>query len=171
MRRPPRSLSRSTRGRLDPDQVADAGAIRRSALVQLSRRDFASPELVEKLMGQGYDDAAVRAVVEDLAAERLIDDQRYAANYVSWHANRGQGPVRIRQDLVAAGLPGELVAQALEAGPDFSALCRQTRARRFGAELPQEWKERARQARFLQYRGFSADHIRSAFGPDFDPEE
>jgi recombination protein RecA len=68
-------------------------------------------------------------------------------------------------------LPAELIAGALEAGPDFAALCRQVRTRRFGADLPAEWKERARQARFLQYRGFSSDHIRSAFGPDFDPEE
>ena len=63
------------------------------------------------------------------------------------------------------------IAEALQAGPDFAALCRDVRRRRFGAELPAEWKERARQSRFLQYRGFSSDHIRSAFGPDFDPEE
>jgi regulatory protein len=171
MRRPPRSLSRSRRGGLDPDQAADAGAIRRSALVLLSRRDFASPELVEKLTGQGYAGDPVREVVADLAAERLLDDVRYAANYVAWHASRGQGPMRIRQDLLAAGLPAAMVAEALDSGPDFAAICRQTRERRFGAELPAEWKERARQARFLQYRGFSSDHIRSAFGPDFDPEE
>ena len=171
MRRPPRSLSRSRRGGLEPDQAADAGAIRRAALVLLSRRDFASPELVSKLTDQGYEAVAVGEVVADLGAERLLDDGRYAANYVAWHASRGQGPMRIRQDLLAMGLPGELVAEALASGPDFAALCRETRSRRFGAELPAEWKERARQARFLQYRGFSSDHIRSAFGPDFDPEE
>ncbi len=171
MRRPPRSLSRSRRGRPDPDQAADAGAIRRAALGLLSRRDYASPELAGKLTGQGYAADPVREVVAELVAERLLDDERYAANYVAWHASRGQGPVRIRQDLLAAGLPGEQVAQALDSGPDFAALCRETRARRFGAELPADWKERARQARFLQYRGFSSDHIRSAFGPDFDPEE
>jgi regulatory protein len=171
MRRPPRSLSRSTRGRLDPDQAADAGAIRRAALVQLSRRDFASSELVEKLTSQGYAAGPVAETVAALADERLLDDARYAANYVAWHAGRGQGPMRIRQDLLAAGLPSELIAQALDSGPDFAALCREARVRRFGAELPAEWKERARQARFLQYRGFSSDHIRSAFGPDFDPEE
>jgi regulatory protein len=171
MRRPPRSLSRSSRGRLDPDQAADTGAIRRAALVQLSRRDFATPELAGKLTGQGYAAEPVAEVVASLAEERMLDDARYAANYVAWHAGRGQGPLRIRQDLLSAGLPPELVAQALASGPDFAALCREARARRFGSELPSDWKERARQARFLQYRGFSSDHIRSAFGPDFDPEE
>ena len=171
MRRPPRSLSRSRRAGLDPAEAADAGAIRGSARVLPSRRDFATPELVDKLTGQGYVAERVAEVVAELAGERLLDDTRYATNYVSWHANRGQGPVRIRQDLLGMGLPGELVTEALESGPDFAAACRQARERRFGAELPADWKERARQARFLQYRGFSSDHIRSAFGPDFDPEE
>ena len=38
---------------------------------------------------------------------------------------------------------------------------RAARARKFGPELPKDWKERSRQARFLQYRGFSTDHIRA----------
>jgi regulatory protein len=42
--------------------------------------------------------------------------------------------------------------------------------RRFGAEVPQDWPERARQSRFLQYRGFSNDHIASALdGSGADP--
>ena len=42
--------------------------------------------------------------------------------------------------------------------------------RRFGADLPDTWPEKAKQARFLQYRGFSGDQIRAALGPDFDPD-
>jgi regulatory protein len=166
MRRPPRS-----RAKVDPDKTMDVGAIRRAALQLMSRRDFASTELAAKLTAQGYAADPVADAVLEFTEERLLDDARYVANFVAWHAGRGHGPARIRQDLAAAGLPGELIAAALEAGPDFAALCRQVRVRRFGADPPAEWKEKARQARFLQYRGFSSDHIRSAFGPDFDPEE
>ena len=45
---------------------------------------------------------------------------------------------------------------------------REARIRRFGPEVPLERAQKVRQARFLQYRGFSSDHIRSALGPDFD---
>jgi regulatory protein len=166
MRRPPRS-----RSKVDPDKAQDVGAIRRAALLLMSRRDYASTELANKLGSQGYAADPVADAILELVEERLVDDQRYVTNFVAWHSGRGHGPARIRQDLAATGLPGDLIAGALEAGPDFAALCRQVRTRRFGAELPAEWKERARQARFLQYRGFSSDHIRSAFGPDFDPEE
>ena len=50
---------------------------------------------------------------------------------------------------------------AKDDGPDFVSLARAARARKFGSELPKDWKERSRQARFLQYRGFSTDHIRA----------
>ena len=166
MRRPPRS-----RAKVDPDKAEDVGAIRRAALLLMSRRDFASTELAAKLTAQGYSADPVADAVLELTEERLLDDARYVTNFVAWHSGRGHGPARIRQDLAATGLSTELIAGAIEAGPDFAALCRQVRTRRFGADLPAEWKEKARQARFLQYRGFSSDHIRSAFGPDFDPEE
>jgi regulatory protein len=42
------------------------------------------------------------------------------------------------------------------------------RRAKFGLQIPTSWVQRARQARFLQYRGFSSDHIRSATGADPD---
>ena len=78
---------------------------------------------------------------------------------------RGQGPARIRQELERSGLGSEAIQttmdKAKDDGPDFVSLARAARARKFGPELPKDWKERARQARFLQYRGFSTDHIRA----------
>ena len=44
---------------------------------------------------------------------------------------------------------------------DFVKLARDARIRKFGATIPKDRKERAKQARFLQYRGFSTDHIRA----------
>ena len=78
--------------------------------------------------------------------------------------------MRIRQELAAAGIPGALIDDALADGPDFVAICRELRVRRFGAEPPASWAEKGRQARFLQYRGFSSDHIRLAMGHDPDTD-
>ncbi|HXN10678.1 MAG TPA: regulatory protein RecX, partial [Steroidobacteraceae bacterium] len=96
-----------------------------------------------------------------------LDDERYAAQYVSYHAARGHGPRRIERDLEAEGLGEELVAAALATIGDWFALARELRIRRFGLAAPVSWHEKGRQARFLLYRGFSNDHIRSALGPDF----
>jgi regulatory protein len=142
-----------------------------AAMALLGRRDYASPELAARLVNDGFDPAEVGSAVVELAERRLIDDSRYVDNFIRSHSGRGHGPVRIRRDLLALGLPGDLIDGGLRSGPDFDALCRDIRRRRFGAEPPGAWKEKARQARFLQYRGFSSDHIRSALGADPDLEE
>ena len=111
------------------------------------------------------------AVIAELTAERILDDARFASQYVAYHAQRGQGPRRIAMDLGARGVAPALIEAALAAGPDWAALAREVRTRRFGLTPPESWAEKAKQGRFLQYRGFSSDHIRSALGPDFESED
>jgi regulatory protein len=153
---------------VDAERRADPGAVRAAAVTLLARRDFAHRELHDKLTSRGFDAAIVTAVLAELSGERLLDDERYAQNYVSFHARRGQGPVRIAADLRQHGLSGESIDAALASGPDWHALARSARVARFGPKAPGSWPEKARQARFLQYRGFSSDHIRTATGADPD---
>ncbi|MBX5461695.1 MAG: regulatory protein RecX [Steroidobacteraceae bacterium] len=156
---------------LDPSHAADPERVRLAAVTLLARRDYASGELRQKLEGQGYEAGAVSAALADLVASKIVDDARFAENYVTSHAARGHGPVRIAADLRALNLPAELIDAALAAGPDWRARAREVRIRRFGLEEPVTWAQKARQGRFLQYRGFSSDHIRAALGADFDPDE
>lgn len=158
---------RSTR-QVDEHRAADPAAARAGALALLARREYASGELAEALTRKGYDAATVAGVVAEMAGERLLDDTRYAESLVRMLAGRGQGPSRIRQELQQADLTSDQVAAALESGPDWHELAREVRRRKFGAERPADWPERARQMRFLQYRGFSKDHIVSALGSSGD---
>jgi len=148
----------------------DPEAARMTAVALLARRDFASGELRQKLGSQGYDATVAAAVVAELIEERALDDARYAENYVAYHAGRGQGPVRIGADLRSLGVPGTVIEAALSTGPDWRQLARTVRTRKFGDEPPAEWTEKTRQARFLQYRGFSSDHIRAATAAEPDPD-
>jgi regulatory protein len=154
------------RKRLDPDAAADPEAARAVAIAWLARRDFASGELRRRLEGRGFEAGAIAAALAALMEERALDDARFAQSYVTHHAGRGQGPVRIGADLAALGLTPVDVDTALAAGPEWGALAREVRARKFGAQTPVTWAEKGRQARFLQYRGFSSDHIRLALGSD-----
>jgi len=146
----------------------DAAAAELVAVALLARRDFASGELSSKLRERGFDPAVVQDLIERLRARRLLNDERYAGHFVQYHSTRGQGPVRIRRDLEAVGVDSALIDAALESVADWAALARDVRRRRFGPKAPQVWREKGRQARFLQYRGFSNDHIRTALGPDFE---
>jgi regulatory protein len=152
------------------DSGDDQSAIAAAAIALLARRDFSSGELARRLCERGYETSAVQAALADLSERRYFDDARYAANFVTSKAQRGHGPARIRQELAQQGLAAEEIDPALHNGADWPALARQVRVRKFGEAAPDGWAERSRQARFLQYRGFSVDHIRSALGPDVDPD-
>jgi len=160
-------LRRSSRLRA-AERPSDSAAVRAAAEALLARRDFARGELSARLCSRGFEPGAVEAVMVELAADGILDDQRFAQNYVSWHAARGQGPIRIAAQLRSRGLPEGLIDAALASGPDWPALARRARTARFGPQPPASWADRARQARFLQYRGFSSDHIRAATGADAD---
>ena len=142
--------------------------VRLTALRLLARRGFATAELRERLAAKGFAAADIEASVAELSAMKALDDARYAENYVAYHAGRGEGPLRIGAQLRRLGVTDGLIETALAQGPDWRALARKVRHGRFGAKTPADWPEKARQARFLQYRGFSADHIRAATGADPD---
>ncbi len=147
---------------------ADPVAARSVVIGLLARRDFASGELRQRLERKGFPSEVIETTLAELSEERALDDARYAANYVSYSAARGQGPLRIAAELQAVELPAALIEAALAGGPDWRALAADVRRRKFGSGPPAGWPEKARQARFLQYRGFSADHIRLALGADSD---
>ncbi len=150
----------------------DATAARLAALKLLNRRDYCAAELSARLVERGASADTAAAVVQALGGERLVDDERYAGHYVDWHAGRGQGPVRIAHDLERLGVPVAIVERAVDArSTAWRERCLRVRHRRFGAAVPREWKERARQARFLQQRGFSADLVRAALGNDIGLDE
>jgi regulatory protein len=161
---------RTTPESVDKDGLHDAVSVRAAAVALLARRDLATAKLRELLERRGCDQGVVPRVLAELTDEGIVNDARFAQNRVAYQAGRGQGPERIRAQLRALGLPATIIEQALQADLDWHALARDTRRRKFGNELPQSWALKARQARFLQYRGFSADHIRSALGPDLDPD-
>jgi len=151
---------------------ADERTVRTAALALLAGRDFGRAELARRLERRGYPAAVVAAVVEGLVAERLLSETRFVEQFIRQHAGRGHGPARIRAELRERGVPEEEIEAGLDAAAeDWVALARDARRRRFGLSPPGDYAERARQARFLQYRGFSHEQIRAALGPgeDTDP--
>ena len=148
---------------------ADERTVRTAALALLAGRDFSRRELTARLLRKGHDARQVEAVIEGLVREHLLREERYAEQFVTQHAGRGQGPVRIRMELREKGVDGEAIEKAIdEADADWVAAAREARRRKFGAAPPADYRERAKQARFLQYRGFSSTQIRAALGPGDD---
>ena len=150
---------------------ADERTVRTAALALLAGRDFGRAELAARLERRGYPADVIAAVVVALVAERLLSEQRFTGQFVRQRAARGHGPVRIRMELRGRGVADADIDEALDSSAeDWSAIAREARRKHFGAAGPADWHERARQGRFLQYRGFSAEQIRAALGPGDDTE-
>ena len=141
----------------------DAIEARKKAMDLLARREHARGELERKLAAAGFDVDLVADVLQRLTEEGLQSDRRFVEAFVQSRINQGKGPLRIRADLGQRGIAAGLVAEVLEeAGEDWRALARKTREKKFGQTQPVEFRDKARQMRFLQYRGFEPDQIQAA---------
>ena len=124
-----------------------------------------------RLKRKGYPADHIGTVLDQLAAAKLLSEARFVEQFIRQHAARGHGPIRIRLELSQRGVDAEVIEEALAAsGEDWLASAREARRRKFGASLPGDFRQRAKQARFLQYRGFSAEQVRAALGPGNDTD-
>ncbi len=147
--------------RVDPGKAKTAA--RHTAIGLLSRREHAQSEIRRKLHERGFDEEVALEVVDDLTRKRLISDDRFAEMFIRSRAARGQGPVRLRGELRQLQVPAELIEQHLnDAQVDWTRLAVGIRQRKFGGKAASNMSERAKQVRFLQYRGFTTDQIRVA---------
>lgn len=144
---------------------ATLGNLKRSALGWLGRREFSRHGMQQRLYRRfpsaEVDD--VEEVLQWLEAQRYLDDERFGAMLIRYRVGRGQGPMRVRQALQAEKITAELIEQLLaEADIDWFAQAVDVHQRRFAYKFATEAKEKARQLRFLQYRGFTAEQCYAA---------
>lgn len=160
--------------RSKPDEAAadtDPAACSRTALELLARREHSRRELTRKLGARGFSDDVIAAVLDELERSGALADARFTDSFVRSRVAKGQGPQRIRAELAQRGIAETQAADVLRgAEVDWLETIKAVRRKRFGPELPREYAERARQARFLQYRGFSSEHIRAALEVDGDSD-
>jgi len=140
--------------------------LRARALRLLARREHSRAELLRKLSGQADGEESLKRLLDALESECLLSDRRYASQRVAVRGVR-YGNARLQQELKAQGVDGEVLAAALAESGDEEARCRAVWRRKFD-DVPRNAEERARQMRFLQTRGFSAETIRRILRDDDD---
>ena len=143
-----------------PEQAADLAAIRAVALDLLARREHSQQELARKLQTRGFEVDASADALKLLVSDGLLSDERFTETFVYSRFRRGSGPQKIRAELRERGIDDALIEHTIEAlDEDWQARLREVREKKFGAGLPGDFRERSRQMRFLQQRGFSAEQI------------
>lgn len=144
----------------DPAE-ADSRAVRQAAERLLARREYATRELRQRMLGRGFDAAVVDEVLTALGEENLLSDERFAETWVHTRRLRGDGPLKLRAALSERGVEPDIISRMVpEAFEAWIEAMQSARESRFGTAMPRNYTEWARQARFLQRRGFPAEYIR-----------
>lgn len=134
------------------------------AVGYLANREHSALELTRKLHKAGFDASEIEDTITQLQQAGLQSDQRYAESFVNSRANRGYGSVRIGMELKERGVSSDIITASLQqADIDWFALATEVRCKRFGEQSPEDFKSRAKQQRFLQYRGFTHEQITESF--------
>ena len=136
---------------------------RKKAMDYLARREYGQRELENKLVKAGFDPDVSVSAVDQLNSDGLQDDRRFAEAFARSRVNQGKGPARVLGDLGQRGVASSLTEEVLEEmSVDWFSLAAEVRQKKFGPAGPTDFKEKARQMRFLQYRGFEQSHIQAA---------
>jgi len=147
--------------RKHPEPLAEA---RESAIRLLARREHAVLELRHKLQQRGFAPAIIETVLQQLVAEDLLSDNRYAEIYVLSRIDKGYGPWRIRRELSERGVSEEIITTVLQNfDNDWMAKLAALHRKRFAALPPDHSAEQAAQIRFLRQRGFTLEQINTLF--------
>jgi regulatory protein len=132
-----------------------------AALRALRHRDRSSSELRRRLAEQGYDSNECEEAIEKLVRTGLTDDTRYAEARARALAERGAGDLRIRYELVQAGMTDEVTQQALDTLDTEADRARNVVFRRGAGP---------KTARYLQGKGFSDEVIAGVVAGSRDEE-
>ena len=139
-------------------------SLRRVGMDFLVRREHSRYELRRKLKARANEADDVDAVLQQLVDEKLQSDERFTEVYVHHRVNAGIGPMKISYELRQKGIDeslAEVILEPLE--EEWDDMMRRLRERKYGEEIPSDYAERMKQARFLQNRGFSPESVMRLF--------
>lgn len=137
---------------------------RRSAFALLARREHSAHELMKKLQRRDFSADAINETLAYLREIDLQSDTRFAEAYFNKRVNDGYGPLRIEPELRERGIADHLIDVYVNASAlDWLQLARKLKQKKYGVANPEEYSEKAKQMRFLQYRGFTVEHIQAVY--------
>lgn len=141
-------------------------SLRQRALDYLSRREHSRRELQHKLAAFAEEGDDVDALLDDFQKRGWLSDERFSEQVV--HARKGRyGSLKVAHELREKGVTDSLVEEAV-AGMDDLKSAQAVWQKKFG-ETPKNPEAWAKQARFLQSRGFGFDIIKRVLKGD--PED
>ena len=133
-------------------------SLRARALRALARRELSRAELRAKLMPHLAETDDLDALLDDLQKRGWLSDARAAEQIVQIRSARF-GTQRIAHELRQKGISDELIAASIPKMKEGELEAARAVWQRKFVTPAQDQKEKAKQVRFLQSRGFSMEVI------------
>ena len=163
----------------DIDAIKAESRLRWLAFYYLSRREYGKAELKQKLLDKEQDPDKIDDLLDEFEEKGYQSDYRTTLMLIRENIRKGRGRGRIKQEFYRKKIAmpdniDELIDMAnaeseefsefiddsadnLVEGIDWLKLAVSARTKKYGDDIPTEQKDKARQLRFLQYRGFNTD--------------
>lgn len=135
--------------------------LRSYAFAVLTRKEYAKAELIEKLCLYAENRDEVLELVDELSRENYQSDQRVAETLLSSQKRKGKGPNQIKMKLKSKKIDTALIIDELKE-TDWVQQAYELKLKKYGPEITKDPKVKAKQIRFLMYRGFEMDAIMKA---------
>ena len=143
--------------------------IEQKALDLLSLREHSRLELTRKLVQRKFDPDDIEIVLDKLESSKYLSETRFTEAYITSRLKKGYGPLRIEQELKERGVPENLITNVMyEMSCDWYEIAQLAKIKKFGEQPVKDYEAKAKQMRFLQYRGFDNEQIRYAVEFDYE---
>lgn len=164
------------------DKIKSESYMRWLAFYYLGKREHSKAELRQKLLDKKCERRAIESLLIEFENEGYQSDERMISALIKDGITKKHGKIRIYQTLKAHGLTtissangvadwidnhneffSDLILNTTLSEPeglndnyevDWLAQAVEARIKKYGDSIPTDQKEKARQLRFLQYRGF-----------------
>lgn len=145
------------------DPITEPDKLRNRALYWLGQREFSVHDFRTKLERVCEDEVMIENLLEDFIAKDWLNEQRYMASFVRQKVSAGLGLFRIKQELNQHGIkPSESELYFEQMAFDWFEQALATYQKKYGRAECDDFKEKAKRYRYMQYRGFSPDQIKYA---------
>ncbi len=127
----------------------------------LARREYSAEELRQKLSQKSSDHNLIEQVIQGLINDGLQSDERFAEAFTQMRLNQGKGSIKVKFELMQKGISPQLIDAYVNTDSDqWQQALTHLIERRFSGEIASDPREKAKQLRFLQSRGFTLEQIR-----------
>ncbi len=133
-----------------------------SAIYSLAMREHSRLELFNKLKVKDFVEGVdLDKLLDELSENNYLNEERFAECFVRSRVNRGQGRLKITNELQRKGISQALIQQSMNKNEiDWHEIATVQIEKKYGESKPADYKEKTKRMRFLSSRGFDTYIIR-----------